>query len=109
PYGEAIYIDELMIYADQVPTEVDAHGNPMIGPVVAGALPPNEPYNPAPANGAIDRSINTDITWNGGDPEGDPVTYDVYFGTSSTPALVSSAKFNAGESTGSPASLFERK
>ncbi|MGB2963925.1 MAG: hypothetical protein WBB69_08065, partial [Anaerolineales bacterium] len=41
--------------------------------------PPTTPYNESPFDGATNRSINTDLAWSGGDPNGDPVTYDVYF------------------------------
>jgi surface protein len=41
--------------------------------------PPNTPNNPSPTDGATGISINTDLTWSGGDPDGDTVTYDVYF------------------------------
>jgi len=52
--------------------------------------PPNMPSNPLPANHATGVSINADLSWSGGDPDaGDTVTYDVYFGTSATPPLVS--------------------
>lgn len=49
---------------------------------------PNIPANPFPSNGATDVSINTDLSWSGGDPDGDPVTYDVYFGTTSSPPKI---------------------
>jgi len=53
--------------------------------------PPNVPSSPNPANGATSVDINKDISWTGGDPDPthDTVTYDVYFGTASTPPKVS--------------------
>jgi hypothetical protein len=52
-------------------------------------LGPSEPSNPNPAQGATVVAITTDLGWTGGDPDGDPVTYDVYFGITSTPSKVS--------------------
>ena len=52
-------------------------------------LPPYEPSNPDPEDGATDVSINKKFEWAGGDPnEGDVVTYDVYFGDEIPPPLV---------------------
>ena len=49
---------------------------------------PNTPSSPSPLNHATNVSTETDLTWGGGDPDvGDIVTYDVYFGTSSTAPL----------------------
>jgi parallel beta-helix repeat protein len=56
----------------------------------AGNSPPNIPSNPWPANKATDVSLDIVLTWTGGDSgPPDTVTYDVYFGTSSSPPLVS--------------------
>jgi Leucine-rich repeat (LRR) protein/uncharacterized protein YraI len=72
---------------DRLPSGVDMY----LGPTVTGPNnPPNTPSNPSPTNHATGVSINSDLSWSSGDPDaGDTVTYDVYFGTSSTPPLVS--------------------
>ena len=45
-----------------------------------GNDPPNLPSWPIPENGSTGKPIGTNLTWYGGDPDGDDVTYDVYFG-----------------------------
>ena len=47
--------------------------------------PPNEPTNPCPSNESIGFPIEGDISWTGGDPNGDTVYYNVYLGTDPTP------------------------
>ncbi|MFC1856590.1 DUF1566 domain-containing protein [Thermodesulfobacteriota bacterium] len=52
---------------------------------------PNIPSFPSPSDNSSDVSINSILSWTGGDPDSeDTITYDVYFGTSATPSLVSS-------------------
>jgi len=70
----------------------DNHGASATGPIwdfttcVNGA--PYTPSNPNPGNGTTGISVNADLSWTGGDPNGDPVTYDIYFGTTNPPPLV---------------------
>jgi hypothetical protein len=49
---------------------------------------PAKPSNPAPADGADAVAVNVSLSWQASDPEGDPLTYDVFFGTSSNPPNV---------------------
>jgi len=49
---------------------------------------PNVPSNPNPVNGAVNVNKNAVLSWTGGDPDGDTVTYDVYFGTTNLPPKV---------------------
>jgi len=51
--------------------------------------PPNIPSEPHPANGESNVSIVTYLSWTCDDPDGDSLTYDVYFGNNSSPEKVS--------------------
>ena len=52
--------------------------------------PPFTPSNPSPVNTTTNVNVNAVLSWTGGDPDGDPVTYDVYFGETSSPAKLAS-------------------
>jgi hypothetical protein len=63
----------------------DANGNLIAGEFTYFTTRSNDPpYVPDweyPVNGSIDVPICGNLSWMGGDPDGDEVTYDVYFGT----------------------------
>ena len=40
--------------------------------------PPYTPSIPNPSNGSINVTLMSSIRWTGGDPDGNPVIYDVY-------------------------------
>ncbi len=52
--------------------------------------PPNTPSNPSPDSNASDISLLPTISWDCNDPDGDPLIFDIYFDTSSTPGLLTS-------------------
>ncbi|MCX6671862.1 MAG: hypothetical protein NTX92_08090 [Euryarchaeota archaeon] len=58
--------------------------------ICAANQAPNVPNNPSPSNSSIAVPVNADLSWTCSDPDGDPLTYDVYFGTSSSPPKIAS-------------------
>ena len=65
-------------------------------------LPPFQPNTPSPSDGATNVALNADLAWVGNDPDGQTLTYDVYFGTISPPPLVAS---DVGSATFDPGAL----
>jgi uncharacterized protein (TIGR02145 family) len=66
-------------------------------------IPNNAPDKPQivfPLNGSTDQPKASTLSWTCTDPEKDPLTYDIYFGTSTPPQLLKSfsgiATFNPG-------------
>ncbi len=71
----------------------DDHSHSTTGPVWSFTTgdnePPTQPSSPSPPSGSVDQSITVVVNWGAStDPEGDPVTYDVYFGTATPPSRV---------------------
>lgn len=54
-------------------------------------LSPNRPSNPTPPDGAANQPVDVQLFWRCSDPDGDPLTYDIYFGNAGNPPLVASA------------------
>ncbi len=53
---------------------------------------PAQPSSPSPTDASIDQTVNSTLSWACSDPDGDPLTYDVYFGETNPPALGSSGQ-----------------
>jgi hypothetical protein len=65
-----------------------------------GNNPPDQPTNPNPADGAVNQPTSLTLTWDCTDPDGDPLTYDVYFGETNNPPLVSGSQTNTSYNPG---------
>jgi VCBS repeat-containing protein len=69
----------------------DEYGISTTGPIWSFTTrtndPPYKPTNPTPLNDSKNVDVNIDLKWNGGDPDGDSVTYDIYLGATNPPQL----------------------
>jgi len=50
--------------------------------------PPNKPHDPIPEDGSYTMSNVITLKWECEDPDNDPLTYDVYIGTTENPSLI---------------------
>jgi parallel beta-helix repeat protein len=82
----------------------DGDNYPLVSPSedyeIGSNNPPNTPSNLSPVDHAAGVSVNTYLTWTGGDPDSDDVVdYDVHLGTSEIPPLWESiGPYPAGQS-----------
>ena len=56
-----------------------------------GNRPPGVPSNPSPTNNASEQNLDVTLSWRCSDPDGDNLVFDLYFGTDSTPNIVSTS------------------
>jgi len=62
--------------------------------VTMGNRAPAPPTSPSPENGATDVEVHPTLRWTGSDPDGDLMTYDVFFGTDPSPPKIVSQQSN---------------
>ena len=106
-YGET-YDPGKLNYDTQYYWKIDAYDGTTAtdGPIwtfhTKEGAPPYVPSNPDPANESTNIHITTNLSWTGGDPDGDPVKYDIYFGTDPNPPNVET---NYTDTTYNPSGL----
>jgi hypothetical protein len=83
-----ILVTMLMLSTFTVPFIIQTSAEPLPN------SPPNTPKNPGPVNNSTGISILAKLNWTGGDPDGNPVKYDIYFGTASSPLKIISNQSN---------------
>lgn len=75
-----IGLEDLMVFAKNFSKALPQESN----------HPPSSPNSPTPANSEIDLPLMLSLMWRCSDVDRDTLTYDVFFGTSTTPPLVKS-------------------
>jgi len=66
----------------------DNTGNYYSATVLNSNQPPNTPSSPIPTDGADNISVTPTLGWQGGDPDGDAVTYTIAFGAATPPPII---------------------
>jgi len=63
---------------------------------------PGRPYSPVPASGAQNQPLDVQLFWSCSDPNNDPLTYEIFFGTATAPPSVAT---NHTDTTYNPGTL----
>jgi hypothetical protein len=64
-----------------------------------GNRPPSAPSNPSPPDGTADVALTPTLSWTASDPDGDPLMYDLYFGSISPPETLLVAELSTNSFT----------
>ena len=67
---------------------------------VSGNIPPARPTNPFPSHNSNGHDIDVTLSWNSFDSDNDFISYNIYFGTSSNPPLVSTDQITSSYNPG---------
>ncbi|MBI4356224.1 MAG: hypothetical protein HY597_07270 [Candidatus Omnitrophica bacterium] len=87
--GSPALLPHLVYYWQVIAT--DSEGAATAGPVWSFQtlnMPPFEPSNPSPVNGAANQPLSLTLAWEASDPDGDPVTSEVKFDTTNPPTTM---------------------
>ena len=90
-HNRALSFDDIGIY-NQVMEKINGYSIRCLKDEQLMNQAPEIPFSPSPDNGAINQSVDVDLSWSCTDPEGDPLTFDVFFGTEATPPQVATGQ-----------------
>jgi len=76
-------------YPSEMVLPNDADGDCITDPfdLVYGAIP-HSPSTPFPSDKSTNVPVSVLLTWEGSDPDGDPLTYDIYLSSNSNPSSI---------------------
>ncbi len=103
--GQRLSSNGTLHLVELVPLDTDGDAIPdNIDPYFDNA-PPSKPTLSAPVDAATGVPLDVTLSWTSSDPDGDTLTYDLYFGVADTPPLLAQGLSNASYSLKEIASL----